>query len=96
MPARYVSVQAVGPLMHMAAVRVTYRSGHIPGRPLESGEAVHGQDVWVRAYGSWRPGVIHIDRPTKTKIPVAYRVPSTPPGQYEVRNFARDDIRIPT
>lgn len=94
---QHVDIAKIGPLPAIATVRVSSGAGNfLPGRTMEAGDAVHGRGVYVRAFGSWRPGVIHFTTGARTRVPVAFRTASTPTGQYCVRNFTRTDIRIPT
>lgn len=60
-----------------------------PDLPLEAGDAVPGQPVWVRAFGRWRSGVI-VGFGRRNVAVDYYRKPFT----VERRYFARADMRV--
>lgn len=62
-----------------------------PGYPVTRVSVSNGMRVWVRAYGSWRGGVVRAYK-SRSNIPVEFRMAN---GGTKIRNFRPDDVRRP-
>lgn len=63
-----------------------------PGMPVTRVSVSNGMQVWVRAYGSWRGGVVRSYK-SRSNIPVEFRMAY---GGTKLRNFHPEDVKRPS